>query len=140
MIDRPIVVGHSMSGALASIYAASYPTLGIVPIDQPLEIRPFARMVQTMWPALSGSGCTAASGPFQQSIGLDRIPEPIRSRVLATQDIRQNLVLGYWEELNRTDPDAIQARINDTARHITRPYLAVFGRALSPQSVTTRTT
>src|SRR4051812_27514358 len=32
-VDRPIVVGHSMSGGLASFYAAAHPTRGVVSID-----------------------------------------------------------------------------------------------------------
>ena len=131
-VDRPIVVGHSISGAIASIYGATYPALGIVNVDQPIEIRPFARMVQSQWPALSGPDFSAAFAPIQNSIGLDRVPEPLRSRVLAIQDIRQDLVLGYWNELNRTDPDDLQGRINETAGRITCPYLAVFGRPLGP--------
>lgn len=131
-IARPIIVGHSMSGAIASIYGASYPVLGVVNVDQPVEIRPFARMVRSMWPALSGPSFAAAFEPFQASIGLDRVPEPLRSQVLATQDIRQELVLGYWDELMRTDPDDMQARIGDAAGHIACPYLAVFGRKLAP--------
>jgi pimeloyl-ACP methyl ester carboxylesterase len=131
-VDQPIIVGHSISAAVASIYGATYPALGIVNIDQPIEIRPFARMVQTHWPALSGPNFSAAFEPIQHSIGLDRVPEPHRSRVLAIQDIRQDLVLGYWDELKRTDPDDMQARINDTASRITCPYLAVFGRKLAP--------
>jgi pimeloyl-ACP methyl ester carboxylesterase len=121
-----------MSGAIASIYGASYPALGVVNVDQPLEVRPFARMVQSLWPALSGPSFTAAFEPIQQSIGLDRVPEPLRSRVLAIQDVRQHLVLGYWHELMRTDPDDMQARIDDVVSHIACPYLAVFGRALAP--------
>ncbi|MDQ6817275.1 MAG: alpha/beta hydrolase [Actinomycetota bacterium] len=131
-IERPIIVGHSISGAIASIYGASYPTLGIVNVDQPFEIRPFARMVQSLWPALCGPSFAAAFEPIQQSIGLDRVPEPLRSQVLAIQDIRQDLVLGYWRELMRTDPDDMQARIDDTASHIACPYLAAFGRPLAP--------
>lgn len=131
-IDQPIVVGHSIPGAIASIYGAPYPALGIVKIDQPVEIRPIARMVRDLWPALLGEHFAKAAEPIRQSIGLDRIPEPIRSRVLAIPDIRQDLVLGYWDELRRTDPDDIQARIDDTARRITCPYLVVFGRALAP--------
>lgn len=49
-IERPIIVGHSISGVIASIYGASYPALGIVNVDQPVEIRPFAKMVQSLWP------------------------------------------------------------------------------------------
>jgi pimeloyl-ACP methyl ester carboxylesterase len=129
-IEWPIVVGHSMAAAIGGIYAASYPTLGLVGLDQPFEIRPFARMVRTSWPALSGPNFAAAFEPFQQSIGVDRLPEPRRSRVLSIQDIRQDLVLGYWNELARTPPDELQARIDATSRRIACPYLAVFGRAL----------
>jgi pimeloyl-ACP methyl ester carboxylesterase len=129
-IERPIVVGHSMSAAIGGIYAASYPTLGLVQIDQPFEIRPFARMVRSLWPALSGPNFAAAFEPFQQSIGVDRIPEPRRTDVLRTQDIRQDLVLGYWNELMHTPPDEMQTRIDATSRRIACAYLAVFGRTL----------
>jgi pimeloyl-ACP methyl ester carboxylesterase len=131
-IERPIVVGHSMGAAIASIYAASYPTLGVVNIDQPLEIRPFARMVRTMWPALSGPDFPRAFEPFRRSIGVDRVAEPLRRKVLASQDIRQDVVLGYWDELMQTDPDDLQARIDQASSRIASPYLAVFGRELEP--------
>jgi pimeloyl-ACP methyl ester carboxylesterase len=131
-IERPIVVGHSMSAAIAGIYAASFPTLGLVHVDQPFEIRPFARMVRSLWPALSGPNFRAAFEPFQQSIGVDRVPEPLRTEVLRIQDIRRDLVLGYWDELMRTDPDYMQARIDATSSRIACPYLTVFGRKLSP--------
>ncbi len=129
-IDCPIVVGHSMAAAIGGIYAASYRTCGLVQIDQPFEIRPFARIVRSLWPALSGPNFAAAFQPFAQSIGVERLPEPQRSRVLSIQDIRQDLVLGYWNELARTPPEEIQARIDATSRGIACPYLAVFGRAL----------
>lgn len=131
-IERPIIVGHSISGAIASIYGASYPALGIVNVDQQFEIRPFARIVQSLWPALTGPSFATAFEPIQHSIGIDRIPEPFRSQVLAIQDIRQETVLGYWDDLLRTDPDNMQAQIDDTASRIACPYLAVFGRKLAP--------
>src|SRR3954466_11876118 len=31
-VDRPVVVGHSMSGGLASFYAANYPSRGFVSV------------------------------------------------------------------------------------------------------------
>jgi pimeloyl-ACP methyl ester carboxylesterase len=129
-IERPIVVGHSMSSGIASIYAASYPALGVVSIDQSTDIRPFAQLMQRMEPTLRGPGFTEAFQPFQQSMGLDRLPEAMRSRVLAAQRLRQDIVLGYWEEMLRTDPQQIQARVDDEARRIACPYLAVFGRTL----------
>ena len=51
-IDAPIVVGHSMSGALAMIYAGAHPVCGVVDVDQPWNIRPFVELVQQAAPML----------------------------------------------------------------------------------------
>ncbi len=119
-----------MSASIAGIYAASYPALGLVNIDQPFEIRPFARMVRSLWPRLSGPNFASAFEPFRQSIGIDRIPQPLRNEVQRHQHVRQEVVLGYWDELLHTDPDDMQRRIDDTIRRIACPVLIVFGRTL----------
>jgi pimeloyl-ACP methyl ester carboxylesterase len=129
-LERPIVVGHSMSAAIASVYAASHPALGVVNIDQPVDIRAFAQLVRRLEPALRGPRFTEAFQPFQQSMGLDQVPELLRLRVLAGQRIRAELVVGYWDEVMQTDPQDMQERIDETARAIACPYLAVFGRGL----------
>ena len=132
-IERPVVVGHSMGVALAASYAAAYPVRGVVGIDQPLYVRPFGELVHSLAPALRGGGFKAAFEPFRQSIGVDRLPEPERSRIQARQRIDQDLVLGYWDELLRATPEQLQARIDDTAAKIRAPFLAVFGHTLDEQ-------
>jgi pimeloyl-ACP methyl ester carboxylesterase len=131
-IERPLVVGHSMSGALASLYGAAYPVLGVVNIDNPVDVRPFAQLVRRLAPALNGPGFASAFEPFQQSMGLDLIPEPLRSQVLAVQDVRPDLVLGYWDQIIRSDPDELQAWIEEMMQRTDAPYLAIFGRGLDP--------
>jgi pimeloyl-ACP methyl ester carboxylesterase len=130
-ISRPVVVGHSLAGMIATIYAARYPVAGVVNVDQPLDVVPFARLVRQLEPALRGPDFLAAFEPFRQSIGVELLPEPLRSTTAATQTIRQDLVLGYWEEVLQRSPDELQAMADKTARSITVPYLAVFGRQLS---------
>ncbi len=129
-IERPIVIGHSMGAALAGIYAARCPVSGVVDVDQPLYIQPFAELVHSLAAALRGDAFPAAFEPFRQSIGVDRLPEPERSRITARQRIRQDLVVGYWDEVLRTDPAEFQARIDTTLTAITAPFLAVFGHVL----------
>jgi pimeloyl-ACP methyl ester carboxylesterase/SAM-dependent methyltransferase len=131
-IERPLVVGHSISGAIASIYGGTYPVLGVANVDQPVDIRPFAQLLRSLEPALKGPGFAAAFEAFQRSMGLDRVPEPLRSLVLAAQEVRPDVVLGYWDEVMRTDLDEMQARIEEIAQRNDAPYLAVFGRALGP--------
>lgn len=130
-IDCPVVVGHSMAAVIVSMYAAKYPTAGVVNVDQSLNVRPFAEMVQRMAPALHGDGFKLAFEPIRQSMGVDALPAPMRSQVEAAQTIRQDLVLGYWAELLAESPAELQQRIDAIADAIAVPYLAIMGQTLS---------
>jgi pimeloyl-ACP methyl ester carboxylesterase len=131
-IERPLIVGHSMSGAIASIYGATYPVLGVVNIDNPVDVRPFAKLVRRLAAPLNGPGFAAAFEPFQRSMQLDLVPEPLRSQILAIQDVRPDLVLGYWDQIISSDPDELGAWIEESLQRIDAPYLAIFGRTLDP--------
>lgn len=132
-IERPVLVGHSLAAALVSMVAAHYPVAGVVNVDQPLDILPFARMAHQMEPALRGPNFHAAFDPIRQSIGVELLPEPLRSRTLAAQTIRQDLILAYWNDMLEQTPEELQALIEETARKITVPYLAIFGHLLSDE-------
>jgi pimeloyl-ACP methyl ester carboxylesterase len=126
-IGDPVVVGHSISGALAFVYASTYPALGAVTVDQGVDIRGFAATVRRLEPVLRSAAFGDAFAPFQASMGIDRIPEPHRSLVLASQRVDREVVLGYWEEPLRTDPDVLQARIDGALSELDVPCLAIFG-------------
>jgi pimeloyl-ACP methyl ester carboxylesterase len=130
-IERPVVVGHSLGGIEATMYAARYPVSGVVNVDQTLEIRPFVNMLHQLEPALRGPRFEEAFEPIRQSIGVEMLPEPLRSRTLATQTIRQELVLTYWHDIFRESPESLQSFVNEATRRISAPYLAVFGRRLA---------
>ncbi len=130
-VQSPVVVGHSMSGGLAFFYAAAYPTSGLVTIDNGPDIRPMARLVQQLEPALCGPGFTALWQSFEDSLGLERIPEPVRSFVLDTRLVKKDVVVGYWQTLLRTDPDELQALIDAQIRQLDVPCLGVFGRPIT---------
>jgi pimeloyl-ACP methyl ester carboxylesterase len=130
-VEDPVVVGHSMSGGVAMIYAASYPARGAVIVDSPVNLVPFAELVQRLEPALRGPGFAQAFEPFQQSMGFAQVPEGLRSDVLGAQKVRQDVVLGYWDELLRSEPERLQARVEQVAAAIDVPVLAVFGRRLT---------
>ena len=70
-IDAPIVVGHSMSGALAMIYAGAHPVRGVVDVDQPWNIRPFAELVHQAAPMLCSERFLPAFNMFERTMGLD---------------------------------------------------------------------
>jgi pimeloyl-ACP methyl ester carboxylesterase len=130
-VDRPVVVGHSMSGGLACLYAAGYPSRGLVMVDNGPDIRSFAQLVQRLEPALCGPGFTQVWQTFEDSLGLERLPEPVRSLVLETHQVNHDVVVGYWQTVLRTDPDQLQASIDAQIRQLDAPCLAVFGRPIT---------
>ena len=131
-VDTPIVVGHSMSGVLAMIYAGAYPVRGVVDVDQSWNVRPFAQMVQQAEPMLRSERFLTAFNVFEQTMGLDLLSPELRANVVANRRVDRELVLGYWEEVLRSDPIELQRRIDRQAASVTVPCLAVFGHDLSP--------
>jgi pimeloyl-ACP methyl ester carboxylesterase len=130
-IAEPIVVGHSMSAGAAMIYAASYPARGAVTVDSLVDLRPFAQLVQSLAPTLRGPDFADAFARFERSMGLDLIPEPLRTAALDAHEVRRDVVLGYWDQMLRSDADQLQAWIEEIAARIDVPCLAVFGHQLS---------
>jgi pimeloyl-ACP methyl ester carboxylesterase len=45
--------------------------------------------------------------------------------------VDQDVVVGYWETLLRTDPEALQACVDTLLHRLTVPCLAVFGRPIT---------
>ena len=127
-VERPVVVGHSMGAGIAGLYASAHPARGIVLVDQATEVLPFAQMLHQIGPMLRGPAFAQVWSTIENSLGLDRIPEPARTLVLDTHKVRQDVVLGYWDQVLDTEPAELQAWIDATAARIQVPCLAVFGR------------
>ena len=127
-VERPVVVGHSMGAGIAGLYVSEHPARGIVLVDQATEILPFAQMLHQVAPMLRGPAFGQVWPGIENSLGLDRIPEPARTLVLETHKVNQDVVLGYWDQVLSTEPARLQAWIDDKAATIQVPCLAVFGR------------
>jgi pimeloyl-ACP methyl ester carboxylesterase len=127
-VERPVVVGHSMAAGIAGLYASAHPARGVVLVDQGTEVLPFAQMLHQIAPMLRGPAFGQVWENIENSLGLDRIPEPARTLVLDTHQVRQDVVLGYWTQVLTTEPAELQAWIDDKAAGIGVPCLAVFGR------------
>jgi pimeloyl-ACP methyl ester carboxylesterase len=130
-IERPVVVGHSFGAALACLYTSTHPSLGLVTVDDGPEVQPFAEFLQRLAPALRGPHFAHAWETIEASLGLERIPEPVRSVVLESHEVNQSVVLGYWEQALSTDPAALQQHIDQQLPRIGAPWLAVFGRPVT---------
>ncbi len=129
---RPVVIGHSAGALHATGYAAAHDTAAVVNVDQSLRVAPFAVFLQRLAPALRGPDFDTAFQPFAASIGVGRLPEPERARVLTTQHIDQQLVLDYWTRPLSESPTDLQTEIDGLLSNVTVPYLWLAGGPVDP--------
>jgi pimeloyl-ACP methyl ester carboxylesterase len=127
-LDRPIVVGHSIGGPIAAIYATKHPAAAVVGIEAPLRLEPFADLLRPLAPELRGEGFGAAWSRLQAGWRIDLLPPPARALLDAGNRPSQSVVLTYQSDLLDRPLDEIVrwrdaglARLRDAAM----PYVVL---------------
>jgi pimeloyl-ACP methyl ester carboxylesterase len=131
-LTEPVLVGHSISGVLATLYAARLPARGVVNVDQPLDVAPFAAAVRGMADRLRGPGYDAT---FAAGWDTELLSLPARHLLAGTVRPRQEVVLGYWDEVLTGPADAPATLVSSTLaalRSNRTPYDLVSGSELDP--------
>ncbi len=127
-LDQPVIVGHSMSAIVATIYAASYPTSGVVNVDCVIDTS-MIEMLQANRDAMRGPGFPHVWQGLHASMQIDLLPEDAQ-RLLNEQLPRQDVVLGYWRQALDTPLPVMEARIAEVSSLIRArrvPYAIVAG-------------
>jgi pimeloyl-ACP methyl ester carboxylesterase len=96
VLDSPVMVGHSIGAVIASVYAGTYPTRGVVNVDQPLDAS-FLRLLQANREVITGPGFSQLWPAILASMRIDVLPENAQ-RLLSTELPRQDVVLAYWRQ------------------------------------------
>jgi pimeloyl-ACP methyl ester carboxylesterase len=124
----PLLVGHSLGGAVVTVYAAAYPARGVVNVDQPLEMSGFQALLEPLEPVLRGddSGFQALMQQIFESL-YGALPADERARIMSHTHPEQDVVLGVWDFVLTATPEEMDELITSTARMITAPYLALHG-------------
>jgi pimeloyl-ACP methyl ester carboxylesterase len=133
-LDRPVLVGHSISAVVASIYAALYPTAGVVAVDQSLRIGTFAEMVRPLEADIRGPGFTAVWATFEASMHAELLSPGAQAIVRETSRPRQDLFLGYQRELFEVPVAELEGRVHvllAVLRAAGRPYALIAGDSVS---------
>jgi pimeloyl-ACP methyl ester carboxylesterase len=132
-LAEPTVAGHSFGGVIATFYAAAFPTRGVVNVDQPLRLGGFKRALSQLEPMLRGD-----DDSFQQAVGMifsalaGALPAAEAERVQSIRRPRQDDVLAIWSTVLESEPEELDALIEQMLGTITVPYLAIHGGDLEP--------
>ena len=138
-LEVPVVVGHSYSAGMAAVYAAQHPTCGVVAVEGTLRVGDFAGMAQSLEPMLRGPGFDDAWARITaHEFRLEEVVPEVRDFVLATSRPRQEIVLGYWQDLFQRSPQELDAWVVQGAAAIRMsgvPYVSVVGQDPSPEEI-----
>ncbi|MEV0714851.1 alpha/beta hydrolase [Asanoa sp. NPDC050611] len=134
-LTAPVVVGHSLGGVLVTMYAAAYPARGVVNIDQPLLVGRFADVLRQAEPVLRSPAWGDVWARMLANMHVDELPPAGRELVATATDPRQDLLLGYWNEVLVNSPDELARRRADDLGVIRAnglPYTFVTGHEPNP--------
>jgi pimeloyl-ACP methyl ester carboxylesterase len=134
-LERPVLVGHSIAGPIATIYAGTYPVAGVVTVDVSMRFEPFAAGLQALRPQLAGAGFDAGWQMLKDSMRMDRVPAEHRELIRAGDRPSQEVVLRYQADLlERPLAEVVAERDAGMAqlRAQRLPYLAIFGSEIDP--------
>jgi pimeloyl-ACP methyl ester carboxylesterase len=125
---EPLVVGHSLGGAVVSVYAAANPVRGVLNVDQPLEMRGFKALLEPLEPMLRGDEATFRSliGQIFESL-YGALSTEERARIQSLSHPEQDVVLGAWDLVLTATPEEMDELIRSTVQLVTAPYLAIAG-------------
>lgn len=134
-LDAPVIVGHSAGGLLATVYSVLYPASGVVNVDQPLETGAFGELVRANVALLRSPGYLQFWQRALDGMHIELLPTAAQDLVMTATTPRQDLLLGYWDEIITTDPDALAKRIAGSLAALRAkkvPYLYVAGGEPDP--------
>jgi pimeloyl-ACP methyl ester carboxylesterase len=138
-LDAPVVVGHSAAGAMASIYAATYPTRGVVNVDSaPEPGLPFAGLLKSLEHRLTPESFPQVWRMFEESMQIDLLPPSARKLLRDNNTPDRALVVGRWQELLTRDAAELDEWLQTALRAVRESsvrYTLVLGSEPGPDLV-----
>ncbi|MCW2581248.1 MAG: alpha/beta hydrolase fold [Klenkia sp.] len=122
----PLVVGHSLGGLLAAVYAGRWPTRGVVDVDQPLALGGMQGQLLQAEPMLRGPGFEAfMAGLFDSMRGV--LDDEAAAALAARRRPVREVVTGIWSPLLDDTPGELAGMVEDIAAAVRVPFLSLHG-------------
>ncbi len=125
-IDNPLVIGHSLGGAVAAYYGASAAVRGIIDVDQPLQLSAFQA---GLLPAEALLRDPNSFGPVLEAVFAsmdgDVMTDELKALLVANRRANQQVVLGVWDVVLTSTVDQLDRLIAEMLTQISAPFLSI---------------
>lgn len=122
----PSIIGHSLGGFVATVYAAAHPARTVVNVDQPLALAAFKDQLGQAEPMLRSEAFSAVIGMMFDGM-MTPLPDGERSRLTELRRPVQDVVLGVWDPVFTKSVEELDALVRQLTAGLDAPYLAIHG-------------
>jgi pimeloyl-ACP methyl ester carboxylesterase len=134
-LGTPVLAGHSQAGGIASIYAAQYPTSGVVNVDAPPNLGAVIQVLRAAADQNQGD-LLGTWATMKRGFRIDLLPPEARELLARNTRPRTELLASYWEELFAMTPDQASAMVGGALAALAAaevPYLLILGTEPPPE-------
>jgi pimeloyl-ACP methyl ester carboxylesterase len=133
-VAKPVVLGHSLGGVVASAVAALGGASAVLNVDQPLRLASFKEGLSMLEPMLRGDEALFQAGIAAMFSMMDgELPASERARISAHGRADQAVVFGTWASVLESTPEELDATVATLASAVTVPYLSLHGIDPGPE-------
>ena len=135
-LATPVLAGHSQSGGFVSVYAAQYPTSGVINVEASPDLWTLTQVIQGL-AASCGGDVLEVWRKMEQTFGLHLLPAETREFIVRHSRPGRDLLASYWEDIFAMTPEQASAMLNGAVAAITAarvPYLLILGSEPSPDT------
>lgn len=127
-LGAPALVGHSLGGSVAAVYAAGHDARAVVCVDQSLRFGEFAERIQPLARQLRGERTMEAVMEFERGLQIEPYPvADLERRIIA---FAPEVVLGIWAAALDTPPRQLTELSEALLPQITGPLLCLHGSSV----------
>src|SRR3954451_12509437 len=135
-LTDPLIVGHSLGGGVVTAAPAFCPdAIGVVNLDQPLELGGFSDALQSIEPMLRGTDAEFVQAIEMVFDGMSgALAGESLARVRAIRRPDRDVVLGTWALILDAEPGELDSALDGLFTAVgDRPYLSLHGIDPGPE-------
>jgi pimeloyl-ACP methyl ester carboxylesterase len=132
--EPPLIIGHSLGGMVATVFAAVHPVRAVVNVDQSLDLALMRQTLLDLMPRLRTAQFADALDDLFTTLEAGALAPVESARLKSLRRYDRDVVLGIWGgDLQQVSPAELADLVAGLLGAIRAPYLALHGEEPGPE-------